>query len=322
MKKKRMIISTVFATIFLMLSFAGCGKLLADGSQATTITSTQTQNASLQPSVEQMPTSPPKPTATTIPSPATTPTFTTQLTQLQTKEGYIPPKSLDGIDPMNDKVVSLTFDDGPHKENTPRLLDILKKNNVVATFFMVGKNVKQYPDIVKRVYDEEHEIGSHSYDHPDLMKLSLNQIMVDQYGKANDAIEAVTGFRTLIDRPPYGSMSEEMAKQIGREQILWSVDPEDWKKENRAPDIVYDHVVNGTENGGHVKDGAIILSHDIHASTVDAYERIIPALKEQGYKFVTVTQMIQIAEIRGKNIGYRFGHAPTAEEAMKNLEKK
>ena len=75
MKKKRMIISTVFATIFLMLSFAGCGKLLADGSQATTITSTQTQNASLQPSVEQMPTSPPKPTATTIPSPATTPTF-------------------------------------------------------------------------------------------------------------------------------------------------------------------------------------------------------------------------------------------------------
>ncbi len=102
MKKQRMTISTVFATIFLMLSFAGCGKLLADGSQATTITSTQTQNASLQPSVEQMPTSPPKPTATTIPSPATMPTFTTQLTQLQTKEGYIPPKSLENIDPIRD----------------------------------------------------------------------------------------------------------------------------------------------------------------------------------------------------------------------------
>ena len=228
------------------------------------------------------------------------------------------PKSLDGIDPLNDKVVALTFDDGPHPENTPKLLDILKENDAVATFFMVGTNAAEYPDIVKRVYDEGHEIGTHSWDHKDLMKLSLDEIMTNQYGKANDAIEAATGLRALIDRPPYGSMSEDMAEQIGREQILWSVDPNDWKKENRDPDTVYDHVVNGTPDGGYVQDGAIVLSHDIHATTVDAYDRIIKALKDEGYKFVTVTQMMQIAEIRGKDIEYRFGHAPTAAEAAES----
>ena len=228
------------------------------------------------------------------------------------------PDSLEGIDPLNDKVVALTFDDGPHPENTPRLLDILKENDAVATFFMVGTNAAEYPDIVKRVYDEGHEIGTHSWNHKDLKKLSLDEIMVDQYGKANDAIEAATGLRALIDRPPYGSMTEELAQQIGREQILWSVDPEDWKYKDA--DTVYDHVVNGTDNGGYVKDGGIVLSHDIHATTIDAYERMIPALKEEGYKFVTVTQMMQIAEIRGKEIEYRFGHAPAAEEAAQAKE--
>jgi len=261
-------------------------------------------------------------TVRNTPEPTTTPEpireVTSSLPQLQAKDGYMPPKNLDGIEPLKDKVVALTFDDGPHAENTPRLLDILKENDAVATFFMIGTNAQQYPDIVKRVYDEGHEIGTHSWNHKDMMTISLDEIMVNQYGEANDAIQDATGLRALIDRPPYGSMSEDLAAQIGREQILWSVDPEDWNEKagRKNADSVYDRVVNGSDDGGYLKDGGIVLSHDIHPTTIDAYERIIPALKEQGYKFVTVTQMMQIAEIRGKEIEYRFGYAPTAEEAL------
>ena len=91
--------------------------------------------------------------------------------------------------------------------------------------------------------------------------------------------------------------------------INWSVDPEDWKYKDA--DTIYEHVMDGW-NGGVVQDGSVILSHEIYQSTVDAYARIIPALKEQGYKFVTVTQMMQIAEIRGGSFGYLFKSAPAA----------
>lgn len=313
MNKRIKLISIVLAVLMALTFTVGCGGAgsAAEASAVpTVITTTPTEEPSAEATAE--------PTATPEPTPEPTPEVATSLAQLQAKDGYMPPKSLNGIDPLNDKVVALTFDDGPHPENTPKLLDILKENDAVATFFMVGTNVAEYPDIVKRVYEEGHEIGTHSWDHKDMMKLSLDEIMTDQYGKANDAIEAATGLRALIDRPPYGSMSEEVAEQTGREQILWSVDPNDWKKENRDPGIVYDHVVNGTPDGGYVQDGAIVLSHDIHATTVNAYDRIIKALKNEGYKFVTVTQMMQIAEIRGKDIEYRFGHAPAAAEAVES----
>lgn len=309
MNKTKKIVCVFLTVLFCTGLIAGC----ADGSAAetsSTPTIISTENEQATPSAEATATATPTPE----PTPTRTPEVTSSLPQLQAKEGYMKPKSLDGIDPLNDKVVALTFDDGPGPY-TEKMLDILKDNGINATFFLVGKNVSSYPDVVKRMYEEGNEIGTHSWDHSDLKKLSLDQIMQDQYGKANDAIEEVTGLRALIDRPPYGSMTEDLAEQIGREQILWSVDPNDWKKENRDPDIVYDHVVNGTSDGGHVADGGIVLSHDIHETTVQAYDRIIKALKDEGYKFVTVTQMMQIAEIRGKDIGYRFANAPTAKEA-------
>ena len=296
----------------------GCstGKGSEPSAAATTITSSQdavvpSESSSAEPAA----------TATPEPTPSPTPTVSTNLTQLQAKDGYMPPKSLDGIDPLKDKVVALTFDDGPGPY-TEKLLDILKENDAVATFFVVGTNVAEYPDIVKRAYEEGNEIGTHSWNHKDLKKLSLDEIMQDQYGKANDAIEAATGLRALIDRPPYGSMTEELAEQIGREQILWSVDPLDWdaKGGHKNSDSVYDRVINGSDDGGYVRDGGIILSHDIHETTVNAYDRIIKALKDEGYKFVTVTQMMQIAEIRGKDVQYRFANAPTEEEAEKASE--
>ncbi|MBC5648687.1 polysaccharide deacetylase family protein [Christensenella tenuis] len=241
----------------------------------------------------------------------------TDIQQIRTRDGFMTAKSIEGIDPMNDKVIAITFDDGPHETLTPKLLDILKENGVVATFFMLGQNAEKYPDIVKRAYDEGHEIGTHSWDHRDSWpNLSMGE-RLDQYTKANDAIQAATGLRTLIDRPPYGAMTEEMAAQIGREQIIWSVDPEDWKY--RDADEVYDRVVDGTDSGGYVQDGGIILSHDIHATTVEAFARIIPRLKDEGYTFVTVTQLMQIAEARGQDMEkYKFFSAPAAASASKN----
>lgn len=241
----------------------------------------------------------------------------TDIRQIRARDGFMTAKSIEGIDPMGDKVIAITFDDGPHETLTPKLLDILEENGVVATFFMLGQNAEKYPDIVKRAYDEGHEIGTHSWDHRDSWPKLSTDDRLDQYTKANDAIQAATGLRTLIDRPPYGAMQEEMAAQIGREQIIWSVDPEDWKY--RDADEVYDRVIDGTDNGGYVRDGGIILSHDIHATTVEAFARIIPKLKDEGYTFVTVTQLMQIAEARGQDMGeYKFFSAPTAADASKN----
>lgn len=241
---------------------------------------------------------------------------TNTLELLNFSEEFMKPGSLDGIDPYNDKVVALTFDDGPHPTNTEKLLDVLKANDAVATFFMVGENAAEYPDIVKRVYEEGNEIGTHSWDHSkNDLKWSHEEVM-DQITRCNDAIQEATGLRTIIDRPPEGAINEEVANAIGRAQILWDVDPNDWKPANRDVDIVYDNVING----GELHDGAIVLSHDIRETTVDAYDRIIKKLKDEGYKLVTVTQLMQIADLRGKDVTTRFNGAPSAASAQSDTE--
>lgn len=234
-----------------------------------------------------------------------------QMELLNFTDEFMTPGSLDGIDPYNDKVVALTFDDGPHPENTPRLLDILKSNDVNATFFVVGENAASYPDIIKRMHEEGNEIGTHSWDHSSNdLKWSHEEVM-DQITRCNDAVQEATGLRTIIDRPPEGAINADVADSIGRAQILWDVDPNDWKKENRDPDIVYDNIING----GEIHDGSIVLSHDIRSTTIDAMDRVIKKLKDEGYKFVTVTQLIQIADLRGKDVTTVFNGAPTAASA-------
>lgn len=251
----------------------------------------------------------------------------TDIYQIRQRDGFMTAKSIEGIDPMGDKVIALTFDDGPHETLTPKLLDILKENDAVATFFMLGQNAEKYPDIVKRVYDEGHEIGTHSWNHTkEWPNLSVGE-KLDQYTRANDAIEAATGLRTLIDRPPGGAITKEEAASIGREQIIWSMDPKDWVTDYRDPDIIYSNVMNGGDGGGakevegYLSDGGVILSHDIHETTVNAYDRIIKELKSQGYKFVTITQMMQIAEARGQDMGgFKFYSAPAADSAGQGEE--
>lgn len=307
MNKRTKLTCVILAAVLCAGFAAGCGKGEAQETAA------QPTNITSAPDVTE------PPAASVTPEPTPTPEQATDIAQLQPKsEKFMQPKSLDGIDPLNDKVIALTFDDGPNPVKTPEMLDILKENGVVATFFVVGNLVEEHPGIVKRAYEEGNEIGTHSYTHPEKTWRGMSESeILDEYTKANDAIEAETGLRTLFDRPVGGGMKEEMAEQIGREQIIWSVDPEDWNnaKGYRDADKIYDHVMNGTNGGGKATDGAVVLSHEIYQSTVDAYKKIIPALKEQGYKFVTVSQMMQIAEIRGAEIPYLFHKAPGADEA-------
>lgn len=309
MKKKTKLLGMILAVTVCMGIVAGCGSPGAKetSAQPTVITSEPTKEAAPAEATQT-----PEPT----PTPTATPAPVTDIAQLQPKnEKFMQPKSLDGIDPLNDKVIALTFDDGPGPY-TDQLLDTLKENDAVATFFVVGNRIAEYPGIVKRAYEEGNEIATHSYTHPEAKEwkaLSADG-QLEQYTQANDAIEKETGLRTLFDRPPGGNTPEEKAEQIGREQILWSVDPEDWNKKKgfRDADKVYDHVMNGTNGGGKATDGAVVLSHDIYQSTVDGYAKIIPELKEQGYRFVTVSQMMQIAKLRGEELKYIFNKAPAA----------
>lgn len=194
----------------------------------------------------------------------------------------------------NEKLVAITFDDGPHKTLTPALLDILKNEDVKATFYVLGSRVEYYPDILKRAAEEGHQIGSHTYNHknlPTLSEIDRNAEIVE----ASNIIEQVIGKKPSTMRPPYGSINESMKVNSDTPLILWSVDPLDWK--HRNADIVYENVVNA------VSDGDIILLHDIHATSVEAVSRIIPKLKAEGYTFVTVDQLILLrSEIVNGNV--------------------
>jgi len=185
------------------------------------------------------------------------------------------------------RVVAMTFDDGPSAALTPKLLDILKERKIHATFFVVGQNAAEYPDILKRAVAEGHEIGNHSWSHPQLTSLSAAGVKA-QIEKTNAAIKAAIGHDPTIMRPPYGATSARLNKlyadTYGMKVILWSVDPLDWKYRNSA------HVKSSILS--QVGPGAIILSHDIHATTVAAMPATLDALLANGYKFATVSELI------------------------------
>ena len=186
-------------------------------------------------------------------------------------------------------VIALTFDDGPHAQNTPRLLDMLKQAGVKATFFVVGQNAAQYPDILKRIVAEGHEIANHSYTHPVLASLSEFSVN-DQLDKTREAVFQATGVTMKLLRPPYGALSEPQRRKayadFGYRTILWDVDPEDWKYRDAAR--VEKEIV------GRTRAGSIILTHDIHKSTVDAMPSTIEALLAKGFKFVTVSELLAL----------------------------
>ncbi|MDD5200200.1 MAG: polysaccharide deacetylase family protein [Terrimicrobiaceae bacterium] len=185
------------------------------------------------------------------------------------------------------RVIAMTFDDGPSPKLTPMLLDMLKQRGIKVTFFVVGQNAAEYPDILKRAAAEGHEIGNHSWNHPQLTHLSAAGVD-SQIEQTNAAIRAAIGHNPVLIRPPYGAtnaaLDRRFNEQYGLKVILWEVDPLDWKYRNSAR--VEREILNQT------KPGSIILSHDIHATTVAAMPDTLDALLAKGYKFVTVSELI------------------------------
>lgn len=183
--------------------------------------------------------------------------------------------------------IAMTFDDGPNPQLTPKLLDMLKERGIKATFFVVGRNVEEYPDIVRRMSAEGHEVANHSWSHPTLTRLGAESFR-KQIENTNDSIARATGKRPVLMRPPYGATSSilnrRLAEEFGLKVILWSVDPLDWKYRNS--NRVYSHIIQNTQ------PGAIILAHDIHATTVAAMPATLDSLLGKGYKFVTVSELI------------------------------
>ena len=184
-----------------------------------------------------------------------------------------------------EKLVALTFDDGPHKTYTPQLLDGLKELGAKVTFFMQGQNAKSYPAIVQRAYDEGHEVANHSWDHPSLSGLSASGVQ-SQVTRTNDQLDIACGEGTrYLLRPPYGNHNATTRKAAGTALIIWSVDTNDWKYKNYSH--VYNHIVNNAS------DGAIILCHDIHKTTIPAALDAIRTLQKKGYEFVTVSELFR-----------------------------
>ena len=193
--------------------------------------------------------------------------------------------------PMSRPIVALTFDDGPHPELTPKLLDILRDNGVRATFYVIGRNVTAYPDIARRIVSEGHEIANHSYNHPALTSVGSARLNQEIAG-TSEAILRATGRRPANMRPPYGAVNDRVRAAIlrnhGLDVILWSVDPLDWKRP--GADVVRQRLVDGAKPGG------ILLAHDIHPGTIEAVPGVIRDLKAKGYGFATVSQLIALRE--------------------------
>lgn len=179
------------------------------------------------------------------------------------------------------KLVAITYDDGP-SANTTRLLNILEEYNVKATFFVVGQQAETYPDIVKREDELGMEIGSHTYDHTYLSRVSAEEIEVAM-SKNEETLTEIIGHGTTIMRPTGGGINDTVRQVVDLPMICWDVDTLDWK--SRDADSVTQIALD------QVQDGSIILMHDLYESTVDASERIIPELLERGYKFVTISEL-------------------------------
>lgn len=183
----------------------------------------------------------------------------------------------------NRKVVALTFDDGPNPATTNQALDTLSKYGIKATFFVLGKNVSGNEEILKRMKADGHVIGNHSWSHPVLSKLSLDEAK-KQITDTEAALTKVLGSSSKLMRPPYGAITDDIRNSLNLSFIMWDVDSLDWKSKNETAIL--------TEIQRQVKNGSIILMHDIHAETVNALPKVIDYLKGQGYEFVTVPEML------------------------------
>lgn len=181
------------------------------------------------------------------------------------------------------KKIALTFDDGPHPVYTQEMLDLLEKEQVPATFFLLGQNVELYGDLVKEISDEGHLIGNHTYHHVQITTLPADQAY-EEIDKTSSLIEALTGKGTEYVRPPFGTWNEGLESKLDLIPVMWTIDTLDWTTQN------VDWIVNQVVK--EAKENDIILMHDSYESTVQAAERIITLLEADGFEFVTVDEVL------------------------------
>ncbi|MFC5590672.1 polysaccharide deacetylase family protein [Sporosarcina soli] len=192
-----------------------------------------------------------------------------------------------------DKVIALTFDDGPHSTYTPQILDLLSLYDAKATFFVVGERAEKHPEIILREIEDGHEIANHTYTHP--FSSSIDQLKME-LEKTNKLIHSITGIYPALYRPVGGNYNEHTintAVESGYKVVMWSwhQDTEDWKRPGTKK--IINKVLSGTTPGN------IILFHDAggdRSQTVEALKEIIPELKKQGYEFVTVSELLNRSE--------------------------
>lgn len=188
-----------------------------------------------------------------------------------------------------EKLIALTFDDGPRRSTTTALLDGLAERGVHATFFLIGAQVEGSEDVVRRMEAEGHQVGIHTYDHVALT--GLNRADFDaQVGRTRNLLENVLGHRDFLLRPPYGMTDASVKAWAECPIIIWSIDPEDWRDQNTPREV--EEVVS------QARDGAIVLMHDIFPASVDAALQIVDRLHGQGYLFVTVEELFAARHIQ------------------------
>mgnify|MGYP000277613979 FL=1 len=183
----------------------------------------------------------------------------------------------------NGPMIALTFDDGPYPKVTGHILDVLEKNGVCATFFVLGSRIEGHEDMLTRMDELGCEIGNHSFSHADLTRLSKADCQ-RELSDTDAEIRRVTGHEASVVRPPYGYYNKTVMSAAGRPLILWTVDTNDWR--GKAPGEIADYVIQ------QAKEGSVILMHDQQTQTADAMEMIIPTLIEEGFRFVTVSELI------------------------------
>lgn len=193
----------------------------------------------------------------------------------------------------DEKVVALTFDDGPQGKHTEQILKLLNQYDAKGTFFIVGRQAEKYPQVIRQMFEDGHEIANHTYSHP---KTKSVQKVMSEIEQANKSIYGITGFVPNLFRPVEGNYTDEMVDQVARagyKLVMWSwhLDTEDWKNPG-VPRIV-ETVVKGVEPGD------VVLFHDgggNREQTVKALERILPELSKQGYRFITISEMLAMQQ--------------------------
>lgn len=186
------------------------------------------------------------------------------------------------------KLIALTFDDGPRRSTTTALLDGLAQRGVSATFFLIGSQLENNEDVIRRMEQEGHQIGIHTFDHVKLTGLSKSDFDA-QVARTRQRLVEILGHNDFLLRPPYGIIDDGVKQNAGCPIILWSIDPEDWGDQNAAREV--EHVVS------HAADGAIILMHDIFPASVEAALQIVDRLHQQGYLFVTIDQLFDARHV-------------------------